>query len=100
MELCGGFVGCMPGWMLVNPGDIGLALDTQVILRWRFFCFSQQFLWPVGAGLASVPAAEIAKGNPATRNAGTFAITGPSPYPLAKAVFEAFLEWDIATRRD
>src|SRR5260370_35567164 len=29
MELCGGFVGCMPGWMLVNPGEIGLAFNAQ-----------------------------------------------------------------------
>jgi len=27
----------MPGRMLVNPGEVGLALDTQVVLRWRFF---------------------------------------------------------------
>src|SRR5260370_38381816 len=32
VELCGGFIGCMPGWMLVNPGEIGLALDTQLWL--------------------------------------------------------------------
>jgi hypothetical protein len=30
MELWGGFVGCMPGRMLVNPGEIGLALDRQL----------------------------------------------------------------------
>ena len=29
MQLRGGFIGCMPGRMLVNPGQIGLALDTQ-----------------------------------------------------------------------
>src|SRR6202035_1470571 len=62
MELRGGFIGCMPGGMLVDPGDVGLALDRQsgsplvFLVRWRF-------LWPVGAGLASAPAAEIDKGN-------------------------------------
>jgi hypothetical protein len=29
MELCGGFIGCVPGWMLVDPGNVGLALDGQ-----------------------------------------------------------------------
>jgi hypothetical protein len=29
MQLRRGFIGCMPGWMLVNPGDVGPALDTQ-----------------------------------------------------------------------
>jgi hypothetical protein len=29
MELCGGFIGCMPGWMLENPGEIGLAFSAQ-----------------------------------------------------------------------
>ena len=29
MQLRGGFVGCMPGRMLVNPGDVGLAFDRQ-----------------------------------------------------------------------
>jgi hypothetical protein len=57
MQLCGGFVGCMPGRMLVNPGDIGLALDAQVVLRWRFLF--PAFLWPVGRALAS---AEIFRG--------------------------------------
>ena len=37
MELCGGFIGCVPGRMLVDPGEVGLALDGQVVLRWRFF---------------------------------------------------------------
>jgi hypothetical protein len=27
MELCGGFIGCVPGRMLVNPGNVGFALD-------------------------------------------------------------------------
>src|ERR1700679_3320685 len=36
MELCGGFVGCMPGRMLVDPGDIGLALDTQYVAPLAF----------------------------------------------------------------
>jgi len=30
MELGGGFVGCMPGGMLVDPGNVGLALDGQL----------------------------------------------------------------------
>ena len=30
VELGGGFVGCMPGRMLVNPGNVGLALDGQM----------------------------------------------------------------------
>jgi hypothetical protein len=29
MELCGGFIRCVPGRMLVDPGDVGLALDRQ-----------------------------------------------------------------------
>jgi hypothetical protein len=29
MQLCGGFIGCMPSRMFVNPGNIGLALDAQ-----------------------------------------------------------------------
>jgi len=33
MELRGGFIGCMPGGMLVDPGEIGLALDAQLVLR-------------------------------------------------------------------
>jgi len=36
MKLCGGFIGCVPGRMLVDPGEVGLTLDTQVVLRWRF----------------------------------------------------------------
>ena len=36
MELGGGFVGCMPGGVLKDPGNVGLALDGQVFLRWRF----------------------------------------------------------------
>ena len=88
MKLCGGFIGCMPGWMLVNSGEIGFALDTQVVLRWRFF-FASVFS-PFGAGLASAPAVKIAKGNPATRNAdmrpwsrGAFApeVSQKFPYP-------------------
>src|ERR1700739_2296534 len=50
MKLCGGFIRCMPGRMLVDPGNVGLALDGQIILRWRFF---SQFLWPVSVTLAS-----------------------------------------------
>src|SRR6185437_9914858 len=26
---CGGFVGCVPGWMLIDPGNVGLAPDGQ-----------------------------------------------------------------------
>ena len=33
MKLCGGFIGCVPGRMLVDPGEVGLTLDTQVALR-------------------------------------------------------------------
>src|SRR5581483_2846344 len=40
MELRGGFVGCVPGGMLIDPGNIGLALDGQLFLRWRFFVSS------------------------------------------------------------
>ena len=29
MQLCGGFIGCVPGRMLVDPGNVGLALDGQ-----------------------------------------------------------------------
>src|SRR5262249_28725183 len=29
VKLCRGFVGCMPGRMLVNPGNVGPALDGQ-----------------------------------------------------------------------
>jgi hypothetical protein len=44
MKLCGGLVGSVPGRMFVYPGDIGVALDTHVTLRWRFslepsFCY-------------------------------------------------------------
>ena len=52
MQLRSGFVRCVPGRMLINPGDVGLALDRQYgsplvfLVRWRF-------LWPVGTGLAS-----------------------------------------------
>src|SRR5947207_166933 len=43
MQLRGGFVGRIPGWMLVNPGDIGLALDAQYGAPLAFF-FSSGFL--------------------------------------------------------
>ena len=49
MQLRGGFVGCVPGGMLVDPGNVGFALDGQIVLRWRFFF--QLFFWPVRAGL-------------------------------------------------
>jgi hypothetical protein len=29
--------------MFVNPGNVGLALDGQLILRWRFVILSQRF---------------------------------------------------------
>ena len=29
MKLCGGFIGCVPGRMLIDPGNVGLALDGQ-----------------------------------------------------------------------
>jgi hypothetical protein len=29
MKLCGGFIGCVPGRMFVDPGNVGLAFDTQ-----------------------------------------------------------------------
>ena len=29
VKLCGGFIGRVPGGMFVNPGNVGLALDTQ-----------------------------------------------------------------------
>src|ERR1700688_3412905 len=50
MELRGGFIGCMPGGMLVDPGEIGLALDAQLVLRWRFlfasgFCGLPRQAW-------------------------------------------------------
>src|SRR5947208_14806045 len=37
--------------MLVDPGNVGLAFDGQIVLRWRFFF--QVFFWPVPAPLAS-----------------------------------------------
>jgi hypothetical protein len=37
--------------MLVDPGNVGFALDGQIVLRWRFFF--QLFFWPVAAPLAS-----------------------------------------------
>jgi hypothetical protein len=37
--LRGGFVGCVTSRMLVNPGNVGLALDGQLDLRWRFLIF-------------------------------------------------------------
>src|SRR5690348_13289477 len=52
MELCGGFIGCVPGWMFIDPGNVGFALDGQIVLRWRFLF--RLFFWPVGAALASV----------------------------------------------
>jgi len=45
MQLRRGFIGCMPGWMLVNPGDVGLALDTQCGAPLAFFVF-QRFSGP------------------------------------------------------
>jgi hypothetical protein len=30
----------VPGRMFVNPGNVGLALDGQLFLRWRFFVSS------------------------------------------------------------
>jgi hypothetical protein len=36
MELRGGFIGCVPGRMFVDPGNVGPALDGQIVLRWRF----------------------------------------------------------------
>src|ERR1039458_6015475 len=36
VKLGGGFIRGVPGWMLKDPGDIGLALDAQIVLRWRF----------------------------------------------------------------
>ena len=29
VQLRRGFIGCVPGWMLVDPGNVGLALDGQ-----------------------------------------------------------------------
>ena len=43
VKLGGGFIRGVPGWMLKYPGNIGLALDAQIILRWRFF-FPADFL--------------------------------------------------------
>ena len=43
MQLRGGFIGCMPGWVLVDPGDVGLALDAQYgapLGVFLFQCFS------------------------------------------------------------
>jgi hypothetical protein len=37
--------------MLIDPGDVGFALDSQIDLRWRFFFMG--FFWPVGPALAS-----------------------------------------------
>src|SRR6266404_1677746 len=37
--------------MLIDPGNVGLALDGQIVLRWRFLF--PAFFWPVGKGLAS-----------------------------------------------
>jgi len=37
--------------MLVDPGNVGLALDGQIVLRWRFLF--PAFFWPVRACLAS-----------------------------------------------
>jgi hypothetical protein len=37
--------------MLVDPGNVGFALDGQIVLRWRFLF--PRFFWPVGRTLAS-----------------------------------------------
>ena len=36
VQLRGGFIGCVPGRMLIDPGNVGFALDGQIVLRWRF----------------------------------------------------------------
>src|SRR5439155_19549208 len=41
MQLRGGFVGRMPGWVLVDPGDVGLALDAQYGAPLAFFLFQR-----------------------------------------------------------
>src|SRR5437764_15315210 len=51
MQLCGRFIRCMPGRMLVNTGEVSLALDTQVVLRWR--CLFAKVFSPFGPALAS-----------------------------------------------
>jgi hypothetical protein len=51
MELGGGFIGCVPGRMFVDPDNVGFALDGQIVLRWRFLFPS--FFWPVAATVAS-----------------------------------------------
>src|SRR5262249_34663496 len=50
VQLCGGIVRRVPGRVLKDPGNVGLALDGQLVLRWRFF---SRFFWPAGAALAS-----------------------------------------------
>ncbi len=31
VELCGGFVGCVPGRVLIDPGEVGFSSDTQYV---------------------------------------------------------------------
>jgi hypothetical protein len=55
----------MPGWMLVDPGEVGLPLDTQVVLRWSFLI--PAVFSPFGPALASALKSKL-ESNPARRN--------------------------------
>jgi hypothetical protein len=51
VKLCGGFIGCVPGRMFVNSGNVSFAPDGQAVLRWRFLLPSVFSLF--GSTLAS-----------------------------------------------
>src|SRR5262249_54345667 len=54
VQLCGGFVGCVPGRVLKNTGNVGLALDGQLNSPLAFLLsYSRIISWPARAALAS-----------------------------------------------
>jgi hypothetical protein len=68
MELCGGFIRCVPGRMLVNPGDVGLALDRQYGTPLAFFLSSVFLACREGLGKRrNIPSGETANTRPGLR---------------------------------
>src|SRR5204863_3558434 len=78
VELGGGLVGCVPGGMLENPGNVGLALYGQLFLRWRFF-YPADFLACRG-GLGK--RRDIPPGERAMRS---LTVKAPTPLPSGAA---------------
>ncbi len=79
VQLRSGFVGCVPGRMLIDAGNVGLALDGQIAspLAFLFSCFS---------GLSRPPwqAANIPHGETRTTSSGAWA-TASGPYGSRRA---------------